>query len=303
MKYEFETVNCNLCNSDNYQKISSKGKFGLPTNVVICKNCGLSYLNPRWNNASYLDFYQNEYDKYYRPQIIKEKDLKRTQINPIEIRLNKFNLFPEKVEQILDIGSGEGNNLFHFKSLFPNSELHAIEPSIESQNHLIKFNVNIIGSDVDTDWDADYKEKFDIIIMRHVLEHFLDPVKMMKKVSRVLKPNGIVYVAVPNNLKPTQSLEKSWFRNVHTYYFNKYSLENLNKLVGLKTIQMVEGDELNKGEVFFIAKKSNKVEEPVFSAKDYETQSKIFLDKLKVENKLSYKLVSLIKKVLKKLRG
>ncbi len=301
MEYKFETVNCNLCNSNNYQIISKKGKFGLPTNVVICKKCGLSYLNPRWDHNSYLQFYQNDYDKYYRPQVKDLPSVLNEQINPIEIRLKKINLLPKNATRILDIGSGEGNNLIHFKSLFQKSKLYAIEPSLASQIHLKKSGVTIIESDVDASWDANYKDKFDVILMRHVLEHFSDPIKIMKKVRDVLTSSGIVYIVVPNNLKPTQHLEKSWFRNVHTYYFNKYSLENLSKLVGLEIIKLVEGDEFRKGEVYLVAKKSKSKDSPDFSVKHYQEQLSVFEKKLKEENSLIYKGGRLAKKIIKKI--
>ena len=139
MDYKFETVNCNLCNSSNYRTVSNKGKFGLPTIVVICLECGLCYLNPRWNKESYLHFYQSEYDKYYRPHIKKKPTVNRKVINPIEFRLRQLGFFPKNAKHILDIGSGEGNNLFHFKSLLQDSKLYAIEPSLESQNILKKM--------------------------------------------------------------------------------------------------------------------------------------------------------------------
>jgi len=69
--YDFEIVDCNVCGENNTEQISSKGKFGLPANVVLCKNCGLGYLNPRWNSEAYINFYSNNYDDLYRPDIDK----------------------------------------------------------------------------------------------------------------------------------------------------------------------------------------------------------------------------------------
>ena len=303
MEYKFETVDCNLCNSNNYEVISKKGKFKLPINVVLCKNCGLCYLNPRWDHNSYLHFYQNDYDKYYRPQIKKQQSIDNHIMNPIEDRLKKVNLLPKYATRILDIGSGVGENLLHFKSLFKESQLFAIEPSLESQIKLKEIDVTVIGSDVGTSWDVEYKDQFDIIIMRHVLEHFLDPIKIMKKVRNALSSSGIVYIAVPNNLKPVQNLEKSWFRNVHTYYFNKYSLGNLSKLIGLEILKIQEGDEFNKGEIYLIAKKSKINSPPVFSKLHYEEQLSVLVNQLNYENKLTYIILGKVKKVILKLKS
>lgn len=301
MEYKFETVNCNLCGSNNYKIISTKGKFGLPTNVVLCKECGLGYLNPRWNSESYIQFYRNEYDKYYRPVLLKNDQSVIEQNNPIATRLKKNNLFPEKVHSILDIGCGEGVNLKYFKSLLPESNLFAIEPSIESQKHLKKLGVTIIEEDVDTSWDNSYQDKFDIIILRHVLEHFMDPVKILRKIKSVLSSSGIVYIAVPDNLNPLQNLEKNWFRNVHTYYFNKHSLKNLINNTGLEILQIIEGDSFNKGEVYLIARKSNLENSPEFSKEHYQEQLLVFEEKLKKDNSIITKGIELIRKILRKL--
>lgn len=298
MEYKFEHIPCNLCGSDNYETISTKGKFGLPTNVVICKDCGLSYLNPRWDKDSYNHFYKSEYDKYYRPQIKKQSfSSKNNSNNPIVNRIEKLKLFPESISSILDIGSGAGENLFFLKSKFEKSKLYAIEPSLESQIHLQNNNVNVLSDDVDTSWNEEFKDTFDIIIMRHVLEHFLDPLTVIKKVKGTLKKTGILYIAVPNNLNPTQNLERSWFRNVHTYYFNKYSLKSLCNLAGLEILEIVEGDEFNRGEIYLIAKIAESVSTPHFSYKHYEEQFTVLQNKLKLEKSF----VNVMKNKLKKL--
>lgn len=41
-------------------------------------------------------------------------------------------------------------------------------------------------------------EKFDVIVMGFILEHVDDPVLIMSKYKRLLKPGGKLYVAVPN---------------------------------------------------------------------------------------------------------
>jgi len=301
MNYEFETINCDLCGSNDYEEVSQKGKFGLPTNVVLCKNCGLGYLNPRWNRKSYLHFYQYEYDKYYRPKLTQNLAATNKTENPIINRLEKFKLFPDTTNAVLDIGSGEGLNLRDFKYRFPEIEQYAIEPSIESQKLLKKDGVTIIGTDIDDSWNSEYAGKFDIIIMRHVLEHFMSAVGALKKINTVLSESGVVYIAVPNNLSPTQNLEQSWFRNVHTYYHNRYTLKNLLELTNFETIKLIEGDEYNKGEVFLIAKKSTNHKSPTFSNEHFSIQNAIFKDKLRQEKRITYKGVVILKKVAQKL--
>jgi 2-polyprenyl-3-methyl-5-hydroxy-6-metoxy-1,4-benzoquinol methylase len=44
----------------------------------------------------------------------------------------------------------------------------------------------------------DCDEKFDNIILGHVLEHVDDPVKVLEHIKTFLKPNGLIFAAVPN---------------------------------------------------------------------------------------------------------
>lgn len=272
----------------------------MPTNVVLCKECGLGYLNPRWDRESYLRFYRKEYDKYYRPDISKI-ELSESANHPIGMRFKKYDLLPKEVKNILDIGSGEGSNLRYFKSLFPNSKLFAIEPSTESQKHLEKLGVCIVDDDVDNSWHRDYQSKFDIIIMRHVIEHFMNPVQIMTKIRSILSSSGVVYLAAPNNLNPVQRLESSWFRNVHTYYFNKYSLRNLLKIAGFKPLLLVEGDEFNIGEVYLVARKSDIESRPEFTRRHYEEQLVVFTKKLKNDRNVLHSGIRLMKNIFNKL--
>ena len=300
MTYIFESVNCVICGADNYDQISSSGQFNLPISLVLCRECGLGYLNPRWDNQSYFHFYSHDYDKYYRPKIGNMINSEANRLNPIIDRIEKNNLMPQEVQNILDIGSGEGKNLRSFKKIFPKSSLNAIEPSKKSQKLLKDFNVNIISEDINADWESKYVDFFDIIILRHVLEHFLDPVKILKKVSSVINSKGIVYIAVPNNLIPTQNLEQSWFRVVHTYYFNKYSLKNILYHSNFEIVTMVEGDEYNRGEVFLIAKRIEKSSEPEISKRHYEIQKEVFDRTLKKERSFLYRLIFNAKKNIRR---
>ena len=44
--------------------------------------------------------------------------------------------------------------------------------------------------------------QFDVVISNHVIEHTGDPAAHLSEIHRVLKPNGVVYLATPNRLWP-----------------------------------------------------------------------------------------------------
>jgi hypothetical protein len=126
MSLQYESISCNLCGKNDALPLVQRGQFNLPTKVVLCRHCGLAYLNPRWTKETYLDFYTNHYDKYYRPNISKIA-VKENEPNPIFERLSKDGYLPNVPKNILDVGSGAGLNLNFFKVKFPDCNFYAIE--------------------------------------------------------------------------------------------------------------------------------------------------------------------------------
>jgi SAM-dependent methyltransferase len=239
-----------------------------------------------------MEFYANEYDSFYRPEIYKKRTT-REEVNPIIDRLTSYNLFPHEINNVLDIGSGEGRNLSALQNEFNGASFFAIEPSKQSQSLLEKAGYKLVSSDVDSDWDQANETKYDIVIMRHVLEHFLDPLNILTKVRNVLADGGILYIAVPNCLKPTSNLELSWFRIVHTYYFNKFTLENLVQKAGFKIDKIIDGDSHNKGELVVVVSAANKPIAPQIKSEHFKIQRDFFVDRLKEEKSFKFKIKKL----------
>ncbi|SKB51113.1 Ubiquinone/menaquinone biosynthesis C-methylase UbiE [Salegentibacter holothuriorum] len=92
---------------------------------------------------------------------------------------------------LLDIGAGTGDFLlaakrkkWNVEGIEPNAQARklACEKGIELQQELALFKEN----------------SFDVISMWHVLEHVPDLEVQLKELYRLLKPNGVAVIAVPN---------------------------------------------------------------------------------------------------------
>lgn len=287
-KEEFEMTDCIVCGADDTDKICKRGQFGLPAHVVVCRQCGLTYLNPRWNKARLTKFYEQEYDKYYRPTM--NSDVQKSSYISMYERIKSKGYELDNIKNVLDVGSGEGNNLKFIIKQMPKAEFYAIEPSPTCRKALKEINVNILGTDVDQEFDPTFRGFFDFIIMRHVLEHFADPVKVISEVKKLLKEDGILYIAVPNSLSlGNYNLLTHYFRTVHTYYFNIHSLENVFKKAGVEVLWMKEGDSYNQRELFALVKKGK--EESISINKElYKIQTDLFDPKLKKERSAIHRL-------------
>ena len=126
--------------------------------------------------------------------------------------------------KILDIGSGHG---YFVNALRNNGYLaYGFEPDggaiISLQNHI--FRASSLLS---------IPETFDIITLCHSLEHFNDLSTSLQQIKKLLKPNGILIIAVPNFDSIGQSKragEWVWLQQsyIHIWHFND---ENLSALL------------------------------------------------------------------------
>ncbi len=248
----FETVQCPLCGHDISESSSISGQFNIHCNVVICPNDGLVFLTPRWNKSTYNNFYKFEYDKYYSTTRILNKPMQDA-IDLIDSRLAFLNILVQN-KKILDIGSGMGWLLAHFKHKYTPLKLAAIEPSLECIQNLTSLGIEHLGCDAE---HIVSNFKYDLIVMRHVLEHFLDPLQGIKNISDLIDDDGCIYIAVPNMMKPSGDLLSFWFRVVHTFYFSQTTLLALCEKANLYPLHI----DSSTSEVWgvFIKKSGNKI--------------------------------------------
>lgn len=249
--FTYEKIICPLCKNKDYEAMRKKGMFNIFINLSICKKCGFVYLNPRWRKKYYNFFYEKLYDNYFNRKTNHAKE--RTSYFAMFNRIKKIVKLSKKQNvNILDVGAGTGVGLMLFGEKYYNSKLYAIEPSIKGRRNLNKNNITIISDDVDSNWEK-INNKFDLIIMRHVVEHLLNPKKTLSKIFKTISENGYFYIAVPNLFCANSLITKDFFRVVHTFYFSKKNLKFLLKNSGFKIIKITEED---NGEIYIICKKS-----------------------------------------------
>jgi 2-polyprenyl-3-methyl-5-hydroxy-6-metoxy-1,4-benzoquinol methylase len=96
--------------------------------------------------------------------------------------------------RLLDIACGTGWALSHWQN--KNFKVTGLEAS-EHRSRLCREKYSI---DVFTGFIEDFKseEKFDVVTMRHILEHIENPIAVLEKVRHLLKDDGILLITVPN---------------------------------------------------------------------------------------------------------
>ena len=230
-------VPCSLCGRSDTTRLSSRGQNNDPANVVLCQHDGFVYLSPRMDTAGYAAYYAQSYEEEYR---VEHSD---DTIRPV-YRLVTDRLAPhlsDAPSTALSVGAGLGSILHLLKDQHPALACAAIEPTPGAQRHLREVKgFDVIAGDIESDWDEGREGHYDVIIMRHVLEHLLDITSSLDRIRTTLSDEGVAYIAVPDMMHPSGSLRHSWYRTPHVVYFAATTLRHFLARSGLEVLDMVE---------------------------------------------------------------
>ncbi len=178
-------AHCNLCGHNRFRVIERDES---PFQVLRCHNCGLVFVHPHPGPDELKDHYcENYYSEWINQQ-------KNKRIRMWESRLNKLQKLQPR-GKLLDVGCGEG--LFLRLAQDNGWQISGTELSL----YAAKFASKSLGTEIycgqlHQACFADHS--FDVVTMWHVLEHVEDPKSYLTEVYRVLKPHGLLLLAVPN---------------------------------------------------------------------------------------------------------
>ena len=162
----------------------------------------------------------------------------------IQKNTNQSNL-----KTFLDVGCGEGNALAYFASKsFIVTGLDYSLAGVQSKNP--KYIDSLIVGDIYTSLEKQIflQKKYDVIMLQNVLEHVLDPIDLMLNLKKLITPNGLICISVPNDFSITQMAAISyghiqsafWVSPPdHLNYFNNESLLEVASVTGYDILDMI----------------------------------------------------------------
>ena len=239
-----EKVSCNNCQSEKDTELYKDDE----KRIVICDECSLVYLNPRWT----ADEYEAHYNKNYQIKRHNIDDFdkavarleRKDSYERKKAQLPFFEEYINKDGEVLDIGSGWGTLLKVIEDAY-NCDVTGIEISnIAAQVSDKHYRIRTYNETLQQYFAKGRGQAFDFIILNHVMEHFLDPIEMLRRIKSLLKKGGSLFLAVPNMDSPDESLNH-YFRIEHTYYYTLRTLADALQKAGLKIIKF----ELGKREI------------------------------------------------------
>lgn len=181
--------------------------------------------------------------KYYDSKsYISHTDRKETLIDKIYQLIKKYSLkkkyklidtFKTEEKTILDIGAGTGD--FLKKGIEENWKISGVEP-----NAIARDIAKEKGVDLEKDIEHLPEQKYDVITLWHVLEHLPNLENQIKKIITKLKPNGYLFVAVPNYKSyDAQKYKHHWAAYDtprHLWHFSQNSISKLFNNYKLKVV-------------------------------------------------------------------
>jgi 2-polyprenyl-3-methyl-5-hydroxy-6-metoxy-1,4-benzoquinol methylase len=194
--------------------------------LTRCTSCNLVRTEPTLNNNELENYYSMPYYGSGKAKFIGITEtltcfFNRARASSILSHLNNCQESPERTAiKILDIGCGRGNLLKILKQTgcdcygierreFPIDDgfenIHIYKDKLESISFTEGF--------------------FDVVIIWHVLEHIDDPILTIRETARILRPGGLLAIAVPNfGSFQARVFRESWFHldlPRHAHHFAK----------------------------------------------------------------------------------
>ena len=212
----------------------------------MCSTCGYVFLADQNPLESLAEFYNDGYESNrhdvheYEAAVarLERKDSYSTKAT----RALEFESYLSSQSKVLEIGAGYGTFLKALTDKF-GATVSGIEPGqMGSRVGKEHYKLDVVHGTLESELSKNsskYVNNYDCVVMVHVLEHLQDPLAKLKDIRTVLNNSGILYIAVPNLIKPDEALEK-FFHDEHLSYFSPYTLGSILKRAGFSIVSCVQ---------------------------------------------------------------
>jgi 2-polyprenyl-3-methyl-5-hydroxy-6-metoxy-1,4-benzoquinol methylase len=164
------------------------------------------------NDSQSIEIYIKAYPKNLEEKIVELLSSKKTSMSEqltrnlldtashFQWKIDALRQYSRKPKRICSVGPGQGYELVYLRLAFPFSEIYYID-HVDQVDETIKtlVSANRIGIDLMEDNKSHYLS-FDMIFSNHCLEHFCDPISVLKRMLNLAKNEGIVATAIPTDL-------------------------------------------------------------------------------------------------------
>lgn len=161
--------------------------------VRFCENCHVGYTTPYLTDQELSRYYPENYEAYIPKKSLMAR-LQRLKYKGDLKKIGKKTPHNGEAARILEIGAGRGEFLAEARKI--GFLVEGVEPG-EAGRRFAKENLDI---DLSGDLAAEivYNKRYDVVVMRHVLEHLNQPVPVLERIiGEGLKPRGLLFLKIP----------------------------------------------------------------------------------------------------------
>jgi SAM-dependent methyltransferase len=171
---------CTICGGKKLSVWAAKGYL----EAKRCVDCGMISVNPHLSEEGIKEFYSS----YFK---FRQDDITKKQLRDITYLIDRdwVSLFV-KGGRVLDVGCSGG---FFLSKFSPEKwERFGVEIADDAAEYAKKmFNIPVFVGDI---VKQEFDHLFDLVMLRGVIEHFSDPVSVLKKCCQLLKPGGSLFI-------------------------------------------------------------------------------------------------------------
>lgn len=219
-EYLLEDVPC-FCGAKDDAVVDTKDRYGIPMTTVVCNNCALVRVNPRFTPETLSAFYNTDYRILNYPGYLTcdmssdEEELAALYERQLVRGRSIAKLVAEQAidapKVVVDYGCHLGGVLAAFKEIH-GCEVWGVEIDEASAAFARKAGVQVVPC---IDELIKQGVKADLVIMQDVIEHFAD-LNDVRKVGEIMRPESFLYVYTPGLFRCNFHSNK---QIAHTYYF------------------------------------------------------------------------------------
>ncbi|MDX8397176.1 MAG: class I SAM-dependent methyltransferase [Mariprofundaceae bacterium] len=223
---------CDLCGNSNIESIAKFDRHNKALETGLCQDCGLVMHLPVPSEAEIAAYYANDYRQDYHGECKPSpRRIMRAWNNGQRILTQIKKLIPEQAK-VFEVGAGIGCTVKSFEAA--DFKASGIEPNTDfnsythSTLHAQVDNINLY------DLEADHSR--DVVLLIHVIEHFVSPKRALTQIRGLLKDDGLLYIECPNIGAPFATFGRL-FHFAHIYNFTHNTLINTAKAAGFEVAQ------------------------------------------------------------------
>jgi len=216
--------------------ICSKGEFSSWAQeqyleAKLCNNCGMISTNPHFSEKGLEIFYSE-----YLPNRLKNRQLMEQREEAYIIDRDWVSNFINGGE-VLDIGCSGGFFLSKFSSSLwdrEGIEIGANNATYAQDNYGIHVYTGMVTS-------IKFPKCYDLVMMRGVIEHLRDPIDVLKKCYKIVKPGGYLYItAMPTGDCFAFYIYREKWRQFtpleHIHFFSRKLMTRIVEEIGFRFI-------------------------------------------------------------------